>query len=280
MNTPHNSDAFTLGIDVGSSYIKIALVNYNSSPSVLEIVNEKIRKRNPSALIEKAMEALFEKYNLQYDDLLYVASTGEGELVQRKRGHFYSMTTHARGTHHYHPEARTVVDMGALFCRVMSMEDSGRVKNYAMTGQCASGSGQFLENITRYLGVTIDEVGPLSLTSKDPVRSSGICAVLAETDVINMVSQGLETQDIIKGIHQSIARRIVKLLSKVKAESPVALTGGMAQDVGLVQTIQELNNEKNLNLEIFAAKNCFAAGALGAALWGGFRHYKLLEIHA
>mgnify|MGYP002629661753 CR=1 FL=1 len=277
MKMVKNNCNYTLGIDVGSSYIKIALVDYKADPEIIELVNEKIRKRNPSLLIEKIIDNILKKHNLVYEDLIYVASTGEGELVERKRGHFYSMTTHARGTYHYHPDAKTVVDMGALFCRVMSLESTGQVKNYAMTGQCASGSGQFLENITRYLGVTIDEVGPLSLQSTDPVRTSGICAVLAETDVINMVSQGLQTQDIIKGIHQSIGRRIIKLLSKIKAESPVVLTGGMAMDVGLVATIQELNDEKNKGLEIFAVKNCYAAGAIGAALWGGFRHFKLLE---
>lgn len=187
------------------------------------------------------------------------------------------MTTHARGTHYFHPEAKTVVDMGALFCRAMALEPSGQVRNYTMTGQCASGSGQFLENITRYLGVSIDEIGPLSLQSTDPVRTSGICAVLAETDVINMVSQGLKTQDIIKGIHQSIARRIVKLLRKIKAESPVVLTGGMAQDQGLVAAMRELSGEKNMNIDIFPAQTCYAAGAVGAALWGGYRHYKLLR---
>ncbi len=269
---------YTLGIDVGSSFIKIALIEYSDNPKIIEITNEKIRKRNPTILINKAVNDLLERHNLKYEELLYVASTGEGELVERKRGHFYSMTTHAKGAFHFHPETKTVVDMGALFCRVMSLESGSRVKNYAMTGQCASGSGQFLENITRYLGVTIDEVGPLSLESKEPAKLSGICAVLAETDVINMVSQGIATSDIIKGIHESIARRIVSLLSKLKVESPVALSGGMSQDVGLVEVIKQLADERNLSLEIFATKNCYANGAIGAALWGGYRHYKLLEV--
>ncbi len=274
------SAEYSLGIDVGSSHIKIALVDYGDRPKVVEVVNEKIRKRNPTLLIDKAVDTLLEKHGLSYDDLVYVASTGEGELVSRKRGHFYSMTTHSRGAYHYHPEIKSVVDLGALFSRVIAVDDGARVKNYAMTGQCASGSGQFLENISRYLGVTIDEVGEMSLKSKDPAKTSGICAVLAETDVINMVSQGIPTHDILKGIHLSIARRIVQLLRKLKAESPVALTGGMAQDVGLVTAIQELTDEKNMGLTIFAAENCVAAGAIGAAIWGGFRNRKLLEAAA
>lgn len=271
---------YSMGIDVGSSFIKYALVDYGDDSKIIEVINEKIRKRNPTDLIQKTVDNLLENHNLSYDDLIYVASTGEGELVPRKRGHFYSMTTHARGAYHYHPEIRTVVDLGALFSRVISLEKGAKVKNYAMTGQCASGSGQFLENITRYLGVTIGEVGLLSLKSKDPAKTSGICAVLAETDVINMVSKGIPTHDIIKGIHLSIAKRIITLLRKLKVESPVALTGGMAQDDGLVAAINELKVERNMDLEIFSAEKCYAAGAVGAALWGGHRHFKLLEAEA
>jgi benzoyl-CoA reductase subunit D len=275
-----NTKNITLGIDVGSSCIKVALVDYGDSPEVIDLANEKIRKRNPALLVEQVVTPILERHGLDYADLLYVASTGEGELVQRKRGHFYSMTTHARGACHYHPEARTVVDLGALFCRVMLLDRGSRVRDYTMTGQCASGSGQFLENITRYLGVTIEEVGPLSLGSANPAIPSSICAVLAETDVINMISKGIPTADIIKGIHLSIARRIVQLLSKLKVESPVALTGGMARDTGLVAAIRELCDDRNLHLDIFPARNGFAAGAIGAALWGGYRHFKLLEATA
>lgn len=270
----------TLGIDVGSSFIKMALVEYGDRPVVVEEINERLRKRNPAVVIEAAMAGLLDRHDLRYEDLLYVATTGEGELVPRKRGHFYSMTTHARGAFHFHPEARTVVDMGALFCRAISIDGNGRVRSYSMTGQCASGSGQFLENITRYLGVTIDEVGPLSLRSTNPAKTSGICAVLAETDVINMVSQGLPTQDIVKGIHLAIAGRIIQLLSRFKAESPVVLTGGLAQDAGLVAALRELARDRNLGLEMYPADSCVAAGAIGAALWGGFRHFKLLETKA
>ncbi len=268
---------YTLGIDVGSSFIKLALVEYGQHPRVIEVVNEKIRKRNPTHVIDRLVAELLERHSLVYEDLIYVASTGEGELVPRRRGHFYSMTTHARGAWHYHPEIRSVVDLGALFSRVIALEKGARVLNYTMTGQCASGSGQFLENISRYLGMTLEEIGPLSLKSKEPAISSGICAVLAETDVINMVSQGVPTPDIIKGIHVSIARRIVRLMRKLKIESPVGLTGGMAQDVGLVVAIKELLAESEMDLEVFPVQNCESVGAVGAAIWGGYRHFKLLE---
>lgn len=115
--------------------------------------------------------------------------------------------------------------MGALYVKAIKINEQGRVLDYKMTGQCASGSGQFIENISRYLGLAIEEVGEISLQSKNPETPSGICAVLAETDVINMVSRGISTPNIIKGIHLSVANRVIRLLSSIKAESPIVLTG-------------------------------------------------------
>jgi benzoyl-CoA reductase subunit D len=99
------------------------------------------------------------------------------------------MTTHARGAIYLQPEARAVLDMGALHGRAIKVDHRGKVLNYKMTSQCASGSGQFLENIARYLGIAQDEIGELSKQADAPEVVSSICAVLAETDVINMVSR-------------------------------------------------------------------------------------------
>jgi benzoyl-CoA reductase subunit D len=190
------------------------------------------------------------------------------------------MTTHARGANFLFPTARTVVDLGALFVRCIRISDTARVEDYKMTGQCASGSGQFLENISRYLGLSIEEVGEVSLQSNNPEISSGICAVLAETDVINMVSRGIRTPDIIKGIHLSIASRVIKLLGSLKAESPIVLTGGMALNMGMTQAIDESLKEGTKNFEILTHPDSIYAGSIGAALWGGYRHFKLKEKQA
>ena len=125
----------------------------------------------------------------------YVATTGEGEIVPFRTGHFYGMTTHARGGLFLEPEARAIIDMGALHTRAVAMDERSKVLGYRMTSQCASGSGQFLENIARYLGVSLEEVGALSLQADQPEACSSICAVLAETDVINMVSRGISAAE-------------------------------------------------------------------------------------
>ncbi len=267
----------TMGIDVGSNFIKLVLMEYSATPKLIDKHTEKIRKRNPSQVADEIVQTMLDKNKLKYENITYLASTGEGDLVKRKRGHFYGMTTHARGANYFFPDAKTVVDMGALYVRAIKINDSARVQDYKMTGQCASGSGQFLENISRYLGLSIEEVGDVSMKSDNPEISSGICAVLAETDVINMVSRGISTPNIIKGIHLSIASRIIKLLSSLKADSPIILTGGMALNKGMIQAINELLEESKKKFIIKTDTEAIYAGAIGAALWGGYRHLKLRE---
>ena len=269
------SPVYTMGIDIGSNFIKLVLMDYSAQSVLLDKQTEKIRKRNPEQLAEEMIQSMLRKFNLKYEDLAYLASTGEGDMLKRKRGHFYGMTTHAKGAHYFYPDARTVVDMGALFVRAIKVSPDARVMDYKMTGQCASGSGQFVENISRYLGLSIEEVGDVSLKAENPEVSSGICAVLAETDVINMVSRGISTPNIIKGIHLSIASRIIKLMSSLKAESPIILTGGMALNKGMMQALEEQLVETGKKFEIKTHPDAGYAGAIGAALWGGFRHVKL-----
>ncbi len=245
-----SNSILTIGVDIGSSSIKAVLLETNDRGEVRDKIHEKLRKRNPELVVNQLIEYLLDKHSLKYEDIAYLASTGEGESLKRKKGHFYSMTTHAKGGIVQNPGAKTVVDMGALFVRAIKVNEYGKVMDYKMTGQCASGSGQFVENISRYLGLAVEEVGETSLRSTKPEMPSGICAVLAETDVINMVSRGISTPDIIKGIHLSVAQKVIKLLTSLRAESPVALTGGMAMNVGMVQAVAELADKGNLGLEI------------------------------
>lgn len=269
---------YTAGIDVGASAVKTVLMAHDGgAPEILFKDCRRMLRRNPAAVADESLNDALKVGGVAYGDVAYVASTGEGEMVKRKRGHFYSMTTHSRGAVYLVPGARAVMDLGALHARAMKITSEARVLNYQMTGQCASGSGQFIENITRYLGVSLGEVGPLSLQSQNPEMASSICAVLAETDVINMVSRGVATPDIIRGIHESIAQRLIKLLSALKADTPLVLTGGMSRDAGIVEVIRRRIGEDHLGLEVLTHEDGIYAGAIGAALWAAWRHQKLLQ---
>jgi benzoyl-CoA reductase subunit D len=268
----------TIGIDIGSGAVKSALFRHDGgTPAWLGKRVERIRRRDPLDLARQGYEELLAEAKLAPGDVAYVATTGEGENVSFATGHFYSMTTHARGGVYLCPGARAVCDIGALNGRAISIDERGKVLAYKMTSQCASGSGQFLENIARYLGVAVEDIGPLSQTAQSPEKVSSICAVLAETDVINMVSRAVPTADILKGIHVSMAGRVAKLLKATGVSSgTVLLTGGLALDTGLLAALrEELVAQKLATITAVSHPDSIFAGAIGAALWGAFRHQKL-----
>jgi len=268
----------TAGIDVGTGAVKAVVFKSDGknqewlSRSVL-----RIRQRDPMQLAREAFDQTLEDAGVAEGDLDYVATTGEGESIPFHTGHFYSMTAHARGAIYLDPKATAVLDCGALHGRAIVTDDRGKVLNYKMTSQCASGSGQFLENIARYLGIAQDEIGKLSLEADDPEVVSSICAVLAETDVINMVSRSISTPNILKGIHISMASRLARLLKSIGVkENVVMMTGGLAQDIGLVAAVSdELNKMRGVEADVTSHEDSIYAGAIGAALWGAFRAEKL-----
>jgi benzoyl-CoA reductase subunit D len=271
----------TIGIDIGSGAVKSTLFRVDEDGHAQWLAKrcERIRRRDPMTLAEEGRDGVLADAGLSPDEVDYIATTGEGENVKFATGHFYSMTTHARGGVFLHPGISAVVDVGALNGRAIYVDERGKVLSYKMTSQCASGSGQFLENIARYLGVAIEEIGPLSQTARNPEKCSSICAVLAETDVINMVSRGIATPDVLKGIHLSMASRIVKLLKVTGIKEGTALiTGGLALDTGLIAAIgEEMVNEK-VNVRAVSHADSIYAGAIGAALWGEYRYRKLREL--
>jgi benzoyl-CoA reductase subunit D len=262
----------TAGIDAGSGAVKVAVMR---DGELVSHYIERIRRRDVMEVVDECMAAALRDADTRRDQLDYIATTGDGDVIPWRTGHFYGMTTHARGALYLDPDSRGAVDIGALHTRAMRFDQSGRVLQYQMTSQCASGSGQFLENISRYLGISIDEIGPLSLSADEPEKCSSICAVLAETDVINMVSRGISTPNILRGIHNSMALRVAGLLRAIKVEGTIMLTGGLAGDEGLKAAIDDKVNEAGKAVKLAAHPLSVQAGAIGAAIWGAFRHDKL-----
>jgi benzoyl-CoA reductase subunit D len=267
------------GIDLGTGAVKTALFDVSDGETKwLARHSSRIRRRDPMVLAREAFDSMLAELDLEPDAIDYVATTGDGENVPFRTGHFYSMTTHARGATYLQPGINAVIDAGALHGRAIATDERGKVLTYKMTSQCASGSGQFLENIARYLGVSLEEVGTISKTADNPETVSSICAVLAETDVINMISRGITTANILKGIHIAMAGRLVKLLKSIKArEGSVLVTGGLAMDEGLIEAMKEQVIEQKLKVNVLNHPESIYAGAIGAAIWGAFRHDKLLQ---
>lgn len=279
----------TTGVDVGSSAVKVTVVlspkgsgREREGARVLASVVERNRRRDAQQVLEMAYSRALAEAKITRDQVSYVATTGEGEIVEFRTGHFYGMTAHARGARFLDPNVRAALDVGALHARAIKMDPQAKVIDYRMTSQCASGTGQFLENIARYLGVTLEEIGPLSQKGDNPEKVSGICAVLAETDVINMVSRGISTANILRGIHDSMAAGFAKLLRSSKAEGVVLVTGGLSADTGLLaclrKQLEKLGAQQQVDVRTHP--EAIHAGAIGAALWGAYRYEKLLQSEA
>ncbi|MBI2394756.1 MAG: benzoyl-CoA reductase subunit D [Deltaproteobacteria bacterium] len=276
----------TAGIDVGSSSVKCAIVGSDGGAlgEVLGTSVQRIRRRIVSEVARAAFEEACAAAKVDcpkpgaestapFD---YVATTGEAELMDGATGHFYGMTAHARGALYLEPQAICALDVGALHARAIRMDARGKVLRHRMTSQCASGSGQFIENIARYLGVPLEDVGQMSAQSKSGEEVSSICAVLAETDVINMVSRGITPADILKGIHLSLAGRLIRLLRAIGSDGIVVVTGGLAVDEGLIAALRELiaKEKQKAGVKVttmHADPRGIAAGAIGAALLGAYR---------
>lgn len=277
----------TAGIDVGSASVKVAIVRSRGGDDaeILATTVQRIRRRSLAEVVESAYQEALAHAGVAPDDLHYVATTGEAESVTFRTGHFYSITTHSRGAIFLCPQAQGALDVGALHARALKTDNRGKVLAHRMTSQCASGTGQFVENIARYLGVAQDDVGPLSVQAQKPEMVSGICAVLAETDVINMVSRGVSTSDILKGIHLSIAGRLVQLVRAIGVDGTIMVTGGLSRDVGLLaaltETLQSGGKKRSSLRQVHAVFEthplAMFAGALGAGLLGALRFTQLRE---
>ena len=285
MTPPRTPTLLTAGIDVGSSAVKVAIARHpeGGPPEIVALEGDRIRRRNVHEITRRIFDSACQKAGVTPDAFDYIATTGDGDVVPFRTGHFYSMTTHARGALHLTPAARAALDVGALHARAIRMDARGKVLAHRMTSQCASGSGQFLENIARYLGVALADVGTISRSAGRSEPVSSICAVLAETDVINMVSRGISTAEILKGIHHSIAGRLTRLVRSVGADGTVLVTGGLAHDAGLLERVEVLINDDEFDphappLTVATHPDAPFAGALGAALLAAYRHRQLREL--
>lgn len=258
------------GCDVGASAVKLVVLE-DRNHDLLFAHTEKIRKRHPAAVVEMCF-ARAQAAGFPRESFAYLAATGEGEAVRNATGYFYSMTCQARGARHFSPETMSVLDLGALHLRALQLDPQGKVLAYKMTSQCASGTGQFLENIARYLGIALEEFAALPPETGHHQALSSICVVLAETDIINLVAQGVPLPAIMHSIYALITERALKLLSTIELQSPLILTGGLAQDRTLVQTLEGKLRHQGRPLEVRTHPHSIYAGAIGTALWGGVRY--------
>lgn len=172
-------------------------------------------------------------------------------------------TSGARGAHFLIPQTNLVLDIGSQSTRAMSMTENGKVKAFKSNDKCAAGSGSFIQRAAKYLEVGIEDVGELAMRATSPQPISSVCAVLAESEIINLVSTGLSVEDIMRGIYDSLADRAALLLKRVGSGSELVFIGGVATQRGMVKALED-----HLKLTVIVPPDCEYVCALGAALLG------------
>jgi predicted CoA-substrate-specific enzyme activase len=255
------------GIDIGSGTTKCVLVD--EAGAVRGRGQARTRADFEKVTRETLATALGEA-GFDGEVIAYTATTGLGRYAVPFRDiQITDLTCGARGAATACPEARFVLDIGAQCSRAIRLRDGGKVKEFHMNEKCAAGSGGFLERAAKYLEVSLAEVGPLSLRAARPQAISSVCAVLAETEIINHISEGVTVDNILRGIHNSLADRALSLLKRVGLDGPVAFIGGVARQEGMVVALRD-----KLGVPVHVPEGPQFAAALGAALLGRQRFLK------
>ncbi|HLB29671.1 MAG TPA: acyl-CoA dehydratase activase [Dehalococcoidia bacterium] len=259
----------TAGVDVGASTTKAVIVN-----DAYKRLGRAITRTGANLVgaAETTFQEAIAEAGLTEKDVEYVATTGFGRYTIPFRDvQITDLTAHGQGARFLFPDTRSVIDIGAQSTRAMRIEPTGRVKIFRMNDKCAAGAGTFLVRVARYLELTLDEIGPLAVKSTDPQPISSVCAVLAESEIINHVTAGKMVEDILKGAMLSIASRGLALVKRMGVEPEVTLTGGVGLNPGMVQALEESLGQK-INVD---PEWGIYAGALGAAVLAQMRLQRL-----
>ncbi|HJW83678.1 MAG TPA: acyl-CoA dehydratase activase, partial [Anaerolineae bacterium] len=228
---------YTAGIDVGSTYTKAVILSEEDRMVGRGLINTGFKLAEAG---DRALAAALDQAGLKRGDLSYVASTGYGRFQLPFRNvNVTDLTAAARGARFWFPNTRTILDVGGQTMKASRLDDGGKVKSFRLNDKCAAGTGAFLEKTARYMGFTTEEIGPLVATSKEVVSISGVCAVFAESEVINCLSQGSAPADIMHGAIVSLVDRSVQLMKRVQMEPEFTLVGGILRFETMVRVIRE-----------------------------------------
>jgi len=248
-----------VGIDIGSRTTKAVLLNKDNIILAKHILPS---KWEPEKAGKKVFEAVIKKAGIERTKISKITATGYGRILLSFADKVYTeITCHAKGAYFLNHNVRTVIDIGGQDSKVIRIDKFGFVEDFAMNDRCAAGTGKFLEFLAHSLGVKISDFGKLALESKSPADISSMCTVFAESEVLSLVAENVSKADIIAGIHYSIARRIEGLINLTGFNKIVVLTGGVAKNLGIRQSLEQL-----LNVPLMIPQNPEFIGALGAAI--------------
>ena len=252
-------DIYTLGIDVGSTASKCIILKNGTEIVSKSLIDVGAGTSGP----QRAISEVLDNCGLKREDMSYILATGYGRnsLLDLADKQMSELSCHARGAYFLFPDVHTVIDIGGQDVKILHIEN-GAMVNFQMNDKCAAGTGRFLDVMARVLEVKVGDLGRLGALSTKKVAISSTCTVFAESEVISQLAQATDKCDIINGIHHSVAARVVGLAHRVGVQEMVVMTGGVAQNAGVVQALQE-----QLGHEVHTSPLTQYVGALGAALF-------------
>ena len=253
------SGIYTLGIDVGSTASKCIVLKDGKEIVAKSLIDVGAGTSGP----QRAIEAVLNEAGMKKDDMAYTLATGYGRTslmdgIADKQ--MSELSCHAKGATFLFPNVHTVIDIGGQDVKVLHI-DNGAMTNFQMNDKCAAGTGRFLDVMARVLEVKVEDLGRLGAMSRKKVGISSTCTVFAESEVISQLAMGTDKCDIIDGIHRSVAHRVTGLAHRIGVVPDVVMTGGVAQNEGVVKALQD-----ELGCPIKTSPLTQYNGALGAAL--------------
>ncbi|MCP4201449.1 MAG: 2-hydroxyglutaryl-CoA dehydratase [bacterium] len=253
--------AFAAGVDIGSTQTKAVVLDEHERIAGRALIDT---GANVVTAAEKAFELAMADAEATDQDIECVIGTGYGRY-QINFGHdqVTEISCHARGATHMFPETRTVLDMGGQDTKAISVAPAGDILDFCMNDKCAAGTGRFLGAASTALEIPLDDLGPTALAAQKSVRISTTCTVFAESEILSWLGRGQKIEDILLGVHESIASRSLGLLRRVGIEQELTFSGGVAKNVGMVKTL-----ERKLGFPINVSSESHFLGALGAGLFG------------
>lgn len=252
--------AYAVGVDVGSTQTKAVIINEER-----EIVGRSLVDTGANVVqaAENAFQEALANSGIQEEEVEYIIGTGYGRYrVTFGNTQVTEISCHGRGAVHMFPNTRTVVDMGGQDTKAIRVSETGEILDFCMNDKCAAGTGRFLGAASAALDIPLDELGPTALQAERPVKISTTCTVFAESEVLSWLGKGKKIEDILLGVHQSIASRSIGLLRRVGIEDQVTFTGGVAKNTGMVQAMED-----GMKLKLNVSEESHYMGALGAALF-------------
>jgi predicted CoA-substrate-specific enzyme activase len=252
--------AYAAGVDVGSTQTKALILNEQR-----DIVSRALLDTGANVVLaaENAYVEALRNGNIREEEVEYVIGTGYGRYkVTFGDTQVTEISCHGRGAVHMFPGTRTVVDMGGQDTKAIRVSPSGEILDFCMNDKCAAGTGRFLGAAAAALEIPLDELGPTALRAEKAVKISTTCTVFAESEVVSWLGKGKKIEDILLGVHQSIASRSLGLMRRVGVEREVTFTGGVTRNVGMVTALNAL-----LGFDVNVSHDSHFMGALGAALF-------------